>query len=54
MRSIRSVDGRVGKDEVPGFARGPENSAARAGDDHDAVLTVGADVVERVGQLAVR
>ena len=27
MRSMRSADGRVGKDEVPGVARGPENSA---------------------------
>src|SRR5262245_54495945 len=27
MRSIRSIDGRVGNDDVPGLARGPENSA---------------------------
>src|SRR5215472_11945420 len=27
MRSILSIVGRVGKDEVPGVARGPENSA---------------------------
>src|SRR5437667_8124315 len=27
MRSIRSIDGRDGKDDVPGVARGPENSA---------------------------
>ncbi len=27
MRSMRSFDGRVGNDEVPGVARGPENSA---------------------------
>ncbi len=27
MRSMRSIDGRDGKDEVPGVARGPENSA---------------------------
>src|SRR5439155_18564381 len=27
MRSIRSIDGRVGKEDVPGVARGPENSA---------------------------
>src|SRR5439155_14522674 len=26
MRSIRSIDGRVVKDDVPGVARGPENS----------------------------
>src|SRR5581483_4737746 len=27
MRSMRSIGGRVGKDEVPGVARGPENSS---------------------------
>jgi hypothetical protein len=27
MRSMRSHPGRLGKDEVPGVARGPENSA---------------------------
>src|SRR5437870_13470683 len=26
MRSIRSIDGRAGKEDVPGVARGPENS----------------------------
>src|SRR5215510_12365023 len=26
MRSMRSIDGRVGKEDVPGVARGPENS----------------------------
>src|SRR6266850_7626932 len=27
MRSIRSIDGRAGNEEVPGVARGPENSS---------------------------
>jgi hypothetical protein len=27
MRSILSIDGRAGKEEVPGVARGPENSS---------------------------
>jgi len=50
MRSIRSIEGRAGKEDVPG----PGELLAGPGQDDDAVLTVGADVVEGLGQLAVR
>ncbi len=51
---MRSIDGRDGKDEVPGVARGPENSAPGAGQYHDPVVAVGADIVKQFGQFAVR
>jgi len=54
MRSIRSIDGREGKDEVPGVRSWPGELGAGAGDDHHPVVAVGPDIVERLGQLAVR
>ncbi len=51
---MRSIDGRDGKDDVPGVARGPGELRARAGQDHDLVLAVRADVVKGFRQFAVR
>src|SRR3954466_14939785 len=52
IRSMRSAGGRVGNDEVPGVAR-PGELGANAGQDHDPVVAVGADIVERLGQFAM-
>ena len=51
MRSINSQDK---KDEVPGVARGPENSAPVPVNYHDLVLAVRANVVKGFRQLAIR
>ncbi len=51
---MRSIDGRDGKDEVPGVARGPGELGAGPGQDHHPVVAVGADVVKQFGQFAMR
>ena len=53
--AVDPLDGRTRR-EGRGAGVGPwsRELVARAGDDHHTVIVVGADVIERLGQLSVR